>query len=147
MRKIITTAVVLIVALAMWGSSQIRAASQFVKPPAPALSGVAVAFAKVDILNGNVLTFGGKGTAQSFIDSTDSNAAANVVFNGKYPKGLSGDQLVVIASCQNSPNFGVAGADVISVSSTQLIINVNVWKSDTLERFGDTVFFAVYVGR
>jgi hypothetical protein len=112
----------------------------------PAKSGVASAFAKVNIGAGGLLTFGGKGTTAAAVSSTDSNSYAEVTFTGKYPKDITSDKIVITATCE-SDNYGVANAYVSSVSATQLVIGVYGWKSDTLEYQGDRVFFSVFIGQ
>jgi hypothetical protein len=110
-----------------------------------AQSGAAVAFAKVNLTDGTLRTFGGKGTKTATIDYSD-NGCAKVRFDGKYSKNITEDKVVINATCE-SANYGVANAYVVSATSTQLIIGVCAWKSDTLSYQGDRVFFSVFVGQ
>ena len=115
-------------------------------PNSSSKSGAAVAFAKVNLYTGSLLAFGGKGTATATLSATDSNGWAEVTFTGKYPKDISADQVIITATCQTY-NYGVANAYVSSVSSTQLVIGVYGWKSDTTSYQGDSVFFSVFIGQ
>jgi hypothetical protein len=110
-----------------------------------AKSGAAVAFAKVDLSDGTLKTFGGKGTKTATIDYSDTGYA-EVRFDGKYSKTITADKVVINATCESS-NYGVANAYVVSATSTQLVIGVYGWESDTLNYQGDRVFFSVFVGQ
>ena len=112
----------------------------------PAKSGVASAFAKVNLAAGTLLTFGGKGTTSASVTDSDSVGFAEVTFTGKYPKDLNTDKIVITATCE-SDNYGVANAYAVSATSTQLVIGVYGWKSDSETYQGDRVFFSVFIGQ
>lgn len=110
-----------------------------------AKSGAAVAFAKVNLSDGTLKTFGGKGTKTATIDYSDTGYA-EVRFDGNYSKNITPEKVVINATCE-SDNYGVANAYVVSATSTQLVIGVYGWKSDTLTYQSDRIFFSVFVGR
>src|SRR5262245_29675722 len=100
-------------------------------PSAQSRSGAAVAFAKIAVSNQleGILTFGGKGTTSCF-GSFPAIGSAIVTFRGKYPKDLTTDQ-VVINITASTGSFGVGNGDVVSANSTQIVVSVNSWVSDT----------------
>ncbi|HUJ09987.1 MAG TPA: hypothetical protein VL171_08170 [Verrucomicrobiae bacterium] len=145
MKKIIITAVALIAALSVVRSGQVKAVSSPVKPVPQAKSGVAVAFANVDILDGSISSFGGKGTKSAFVSNTDSNSYAEVTFTGHYPHLTTPGSVVVNATCQ-STSLGVASANVNSVSPTQLVITVYGWISNTGTPDNETISVTAFLG-
>jgi ABC-type proline/glycine betaine transport system substrate-binding protein len=111
-----------------------------------AKSGAAVAFAKVDLSDGTLKTFGGKGTKSASITDNNSPYSVEVTFVGKYSKTITADKVVINATCE-SDDYGVANAYVSSVSPTNISITVYGWVSDTREYNGERVFFSVFVGQ
>ncbi len=109
-------------------------------------SGAAVAFAKVDLSDGSLKTFGGKGTKSASVTSTNSPNSVEVTFVGNYSKTITADKVVINATCE-SDDYGVANAYVSGVSPTNISIVVYGWVSDTEVANGEKVFFSVFVGR
>jgi hypothetical protein len=144
MRKFLMTVVALAIVVVMFRAGSVKAAA--VKPSAQSKSGAAVAYAKVDLLAGSLLSFGGKGTTSAVISDSSVSNWVDVTFTGKYPKDVTEDQVIINATCQ-SDDYGVANAQVISVSSSQLVIEVYGWVSDTEESNGEKVFFTVFLGQ
>jgi hypothetical protein len=142
MRKVITVAAALVMAVAM-----VRAASMSTpKPSSASKSGAAVAYAKADILTQTVLSFGGKGTTAAAVSGGQSNSFIDVKFTGKYPKDVTVDQVIINATAQSS-DFGVANATVVSASPSQLVVEVSGWVStNTDSNVGETVFMSVFLG-
>ena len=139
MKKLVSTVTICAV-VAMFAPSPLAIAGS------PSKSGAAVAFAKVNLGTGNLVTFGGKGTKSASITDTDIGSYAEVTFTGKYPKDVTTDQIVINATCE-SDNYGVANAFAVSATSTQLVIGVYGWESDTQTYQGDRVFFTVFIGQ
>jgi hypothetical protein len=139
-----TTVVALVVVAGMLRSGTVKASAP--KPSHQSKSGVAVAYAKADILNQVVLSFGGKGTTAAEATSGDGLNFIEVTFTGKYPKDITADQVIINATAQTS-FFPVANAIVSDVNPTQLVVQVSAWVSNTQEGNGEIVFFTVYLGR
>ena len=137
-----TAALVMVAAMVQVGS--VKAGSA--KGNTASKSGVAVAFAKLNIGTASVLTFGGKGTTSAVVSDGDSNSFVDVTFTGKYPKGITTTQVVINASAESS-DYGVANAIATSANSTQLVIEVSGWVSDTKALNGETVFVSVFLGQ
>ena len=144
MRKFITTVVALVIVAAMFRAGSVKAAG--VKPSSQSKSGAAVAYAKASISTGSILSFGGKGTTSAVVSGTDSNSYVDVTFTGKYPKDITEDQVIINATAQSS-DYGVANTVVISATSSQLVVEVSAWVSDTEVANGETVFLTVHLGQ
>lgn len=141
MWKIMTT-----VAVGLMAATMIQAnLGGTAKPSSVSKKGVAVAFAKADIAAATVLTFGGKGT-EAASATGDHFGYADISFTGHYPKNITADQVIVIATAQ-SADFGVANATVLSASPTELVIRVYGWSSASLAYSGEKVFVSVLLGR
>ena len=146
MRKTITTAAAVMAVFAMVWSGQVRAVSA-PKGSSQSKGGAAVAYAKADIATQKILSFGGKGTTAATVSGGNSNAFINVTFTGKYPKGVTEDQVIINATAQSS-DFGVANAVVVSASSSQLVVEVSGWVSTNANsNVGETVFMSVFIGQ
>ena len=143
MWKLVTTVAVGLMAATMIQASVGGTVSA--KPSSVSKKGVAVAFAKVNIATAEILTFGGKGTEDATATG-DHAGYADIKFTGHYPKNITGDQVIVIATCQSN-DWGVANAMVMSESPTELLIRVYGWSSSTLAYNGETVFVSVMLGR
>jgi hypothetical protein len=109
-------------------------------------SGAAVAYAKASIGAGSLLSFGGKGTTSAFITDADQTGFVEVTFNGKFPKGLTVDQVIPTATADIG-NFAVANALVEIANSTQIVVFASCWRSTTGAPLTNNVSFAVYLGR
>lgn len=123
----------------------------WIAPAAPnsaSKSGAAVAFAKVRLDSGAILTFGGKGTKTAEMSDFLANGFVDIKFVGKYPKDLSSDQVILHATAQSSTgvNFGVANAMVLNATPTELLIRVYGWKSDTLALGAMRLFLTAFIG-
>jgi hypothetical protein len=140
MRKGMMAAFALFVVVAVaWGA---------VKPSAQSKGGAAVAFAKANIAQSLVNGFGGKGT--TFAQVSDVNVGQGEIeltFTGKYPKDITADTVIVNVTPEISVASCVANAFVNSASPTEIVIRVNVWRSDSLTPVAGGVFVTVYVGQ
>ena len=143
MRKLITTVAALVMVAAMLQAGSVKASGASIISASK--TGVAVAYAKASIGAGSVLSFGGKGTT-SAVAGGGNIGFTYVTFTGKYPSGLTANQVILNATAQ-SWDYGVANAEVISVNSTQLVVSVSGWISDTKVYTGETAFLTVYLGR
>lgn len=117
-------------------------------PNSASRSGAAVAMAKVDIGAGTLLAFGGKGTKTSEINDSLLNTYVDIRFTGKYPKGLNPNQITLNVTAQSSTGvgYGVANAEVLNASSTELLIRVWGWKSSDLNVGGMQLFVTAFIG-
>src|SRR5262245_57607534 len=79
----------------------------------PAKNGKAVAYAKVNLNDASVRSFGGKTSAA--VGTLNSPGDVNVVFTGKFPKGITIDQVIVQATCEYG-GFCVANGQVDAAS-------------------------------
>ena len=109
--------------------------------------GAAVAFAKLLVATNSVgvTTFGGKGTV-AINELVTTPGSAEITFTGKYPKGLTADQLVLNVTTEPG-DFGVGSAQVVSVSPTKLVIHVTSWNSTTGAAQSQPIFLTVFIGQ
>ena len=110
----------------------------------PASAGVAIGFARVNLDDGTVTAFGGKGTQE--VTTGPTSTGVIVFFNGKYPKDLAREMVVAHATPEATEDqqFAVANAIVVSASKAQVSVLVNAWKSSTLETAAGNVFVILY---
>jgi hypothetical protein len=93
-----------------------------------ASAGVVVGFARVNLGDGTVSAFGGKGTRAV---STGPTLGGVIVFlDGKYWKDLTRDQVVVQATAEagSGSEFAVANAIVASATRDSISVTVNAWQ-------------------
>ncbi len=115
-----------------------------------ASSGASVGFARVSIKERRIDSFGGKGTKSVTAGPTASGVL--VIFNGKYPKSISREHVIVQATAEgpNGAAFSVANAVVSGASQTQIIVTVNGWVSNDGSSgtvLDGIVFLSVFAGR
>jgi len=125
-------------------------------PNSASRSGVPVATAKIDISAGggpgSILSFGGKGTSTVSFDFSDSANFARVDFNGKYPRNLTSDQLIIIATpCQAgfdlSAFWPVCMAFPYSCSDQYIMVDVYSYYTQAPSGTpGPKVFLSVFIG-
>jgi hypothetical protein len=109
--------------------------------------GAAVAFAKLLVATNSVgvTTFGGKGTV-AINELVTTPGSADITFTGKYPKGLTADQVVLILTTEPG-EFGVANGQVVSASATQLVIHVTSFNATTGNAQSQPIFLTVFIGQ
>ena len=110
----------------------------------PASAGVAIGFARVNLDDGTVTSFGGKGTKGVTTGPTSNGVI--VFFDGRYPKDLVREMVLVHATAEadEANPFAVANAIVASANKDQISVTVNAWKSSTLEPANGNVFVILY---
>jgi hypothetical protein len=112
----------------------------------PATTGAAIGFARVNLGDGTVAAFGGKGTKSVSTGPTGGPGLA-VSFVGKFPKDLTPDQVIVQATAEAfEGNLAVANAVVSFATKDQVIVNVNGWLAGTSTPVDGYVFLTVYSG-
>src|SRR5262245_34877353 len=86
----------------------------------PATSGQAIGFARVRLSDGVVTAFGGKGTKEVSTGPTGSGVI--VFFDGRYPKKLAREQVVVQATAEadEAGQFAVANAIVADADNGRI---------------------------
>lgn len=112
----------------------------------PSSAGVAIGFARVRLSDGVVSAFGGKGTKNA--DTGPTGTGVIVFFDGRYPKNLTRDQVIVQATAEadEAGQHAVANAIVASASSDQIVVTVNAWESNSLDPVDGYVFLTVFAG-
>ena len=145
MRKFILTAVA-VATVAIVLATVTEGLDLTLKASPQSKSGAAIAYARVSIEHGSLLSFGGKGTTFAAIAGADQTGFVEVRFDGKFPKDLTVDQVIPVATADLG-NFGVANASVESANPTQIIVFVSCWRSNTAAPLTNNVNFAVYLGR
>jgi hypothetical protein len=113
----------------------------------PSISGVAVGFARVNLGDGSVAAFGGRGT-RSVTTGPSGGTGLIVFFNGVYPKKLTSAQVVVQATAEASEadQFAVANGIVASAGNDQIVVTVNGWIAGTQTPVDGYVFVTVFAG-
>jgi hypothetical protein len=112
-----------------------------------ATAGLAIGFARVNLGDGTVTAYGGRGTRS--VTTGESGGAGRIVsFSGKYAKNLTVDQVLVQATAEASDGepLAVANAVVSLASATQIIITVHGWTAGTATPITGNVFLTVYSG-
>lgn len=145
MRKLLMAVggLMVVAAVVVWGAGAAKVAAA--KPSSQSKSGIAVAYAKVDIADEVLLSFGGKGTTAAEVTFGDSNSFAIVQLTGKYPKDITSDQVIVSATAEFDC-FCVATAGVLSANPTQLLVEADSFRSATQDGVGGNVYLTVYLG-
>jgi hypothetical protein len=113
----------------------------------PSVSGVAVAFARVDLADGTVTAFGGRGT-RSVATGPSGGSGLIVLFNGTYPRNVTSASMIVQATAEGSEAspFAVANAIVANATKTQIVVTVNAWISGTQTPTDGIVFITLFAG-
>jgi hypothetical protein len=72
-----------------------------------------------------------------------------ISFKGKYPKNLTTDKVMVLATAEagEGAEFAVANAVVSIVSTTQIVVSVKTFNPSTLAIIDGSVSISVFVGR
>ena len=109
-----------------------------------ASSGVAIGFARVNLGDGAVAAFGGKGT-RSGVTGASGGSGLVVSFTGRFPKNLAPEQVIVQATAE-AGGLSVANAVVSLASQTQVVVDVNGWISGTGTPIDGWVFLTLYAG-
>ena len=112
----------------------------------PSKNGKAVAYAKVNLNTPQVLSFGGaKITAAA---ATDAGGPGNayVTFTGKFPTGVTMDQVILQATCE-SGLYCVANAEVVGVTATTLQVYLAGFVSSSEVNLGNNAFLTVFIGQ
>ncbi|HKC49851.1 MAG TPA: hypothetical protein VKF60_03595 [Myxococcota bacterium] len=105
---------------------------------------MAIGFARVNLGDGAVAAFGGKGT-KSVVTGSLGGPGLVVSFTGKFPKNLAPEQVIVQATAE-AAGLSVANAVVSLASQTQIVVNVNGWTSSTGTPIDGYVFLTIYAG-
>ena len=141
MRKVLMTVGGLMAVVAVaWGVSTTG------KPSAQSKSGAAVAYAKADIAGFYIYSFGGKGTKTALVTAGDQANYIIISFQGKYPKDLIADQVILNATAQTTATNSVVSAEVLSVSPSQIVVEVVSRDSTTGYASPIPVFVSVFCG-
>jgi hypothetical protein len=111
----------------------------------PASAGVAVGFARVNLGDGTVSAWGGKGT-KAVTTGPSGGTGLIIFFDGKFPKDLTRDAVVVQATAEASEpdQFAVANAIVSTAASDQIVVTVNGWIAGTETPVDGYVFLTVW---
>jgi len=111
----------------------------------PSIAGVAVGFARINLADGTVAAYGGRGT-KSVTTGANLGGGWIVFFNGSYPKRLTDATVVVQATAEAADQFAVANAIVASAGATQIVVTANAWDAGTSTPVDGYVFITVYAG-
>jgi hypothetical protein len=114
--------------------------------------GQAVAFASVDGLSNptspTIRAFGGSSTKSATVSLNNPGTPGEVVvaFVGKFPKSITVNDVIPIATAESN-DFGVANAYVVSVSKTEIDVDVATWvSSNTATETAENLFVTLYLG-
>jgi len=110
----------------------------------PSSAGVAVGFARVNLDDGTVTSFGGKGTKE--VTTGPTSTGVILFFVGKYPKDLTRELVVAHATAEGDEDnqYAVANAIVANATRDQISVVVNAWKSSTLAPATGYAFVILY---
>jgi hypothetical protein len=113
----------------------------------PSVAGVAVAFARVNLADGTVTAFGGRGT-RSVVTGPSGGSGLIVLFSGRYPRNLTSAAVVVQATAEASEpdQFAVANAIVANASKDQIVVTVYGWTAGTQTPVDGYVFITLFLG-
>jgi hypothetical protein len=112
----------------------------------PAGTGLAIASACVNLDTQTIVSFGGRGTHGATAGPTGA-VGVNVFFDGRYPKNLAETDLVVQATADGHDVHAVANAVVSMASSSQIVVVVNEFTSNTGADIAGNVWVTVYLAR
>ncbi|HTO08678.1 MAG TPA: hypothetical protein VMR86_16645 [Myxococcota bacterium] len=112
----------------------------------PATAGVALGFARVNLGDGTVSAFGGKGTKT--VTTGPTSTGLILYFNGKYPKNIVRELVIAQATAEGDVDHPVALANaIVSIANaTQIAVSLNGWNADSADAFDGFAFVTLYAG-
>jgi hypothetical protein len=107
-------------------------------------AGVAIGFARVNLGDGSVAAYGGRGTQD--VTTGPTSTGLILYFNGRYPKALTRDLVIAQATAEGDSDhpFALANAIVSIAGHDQIAVSVNGWNGAAA--FDGYVFVTLYVG-
>jgi hypothetical protein len=107
-------------------------------------AGVAIGFARVNLGDGSVAAFGGRGTQD--VTTGPTSTGLILYFNGRYPKAITRDVVIAQATAEGDADHPIALANaIVSIAGRdQIAVSVNGWNGAS--SFDGYVFVTLYVG-
>jgi hypothetical protein len=109
-----------------------------------AAAGVALGFARVNLGDGTVSAYGGKGTQS--VTTGPGGGGIIVYFDGKYPKNITRELVIAQATAEGDADHPIALANaIVSIAGrTQIAVSLNGWNG--ADAFNGYVFVTLYSG-